>query len=620
MGVGAVDSPETMQAASTPWVVQLRGVGKAYKIFASKMDNLADALGLDHVLPWFRPRHQEFWALRGIDLELGKGQRIGIVGRNGAGKTTMLKLITRNLSPTTGTVSVRGRVQALMGTGAGFHPDFTGRDNIRAALTLQGFSTREISDSIDDIADFTELGAFLDRPFKTYSSGMMARLMFATATAIKPEILIIDEILGAGDAYFLGKSNERMRQLVDSGASILLVSHSMEQITLICEEAIWLDRGRVVKRGTSLDVVSAYSQYLRILEDRRKKARNQKVASGRRLASDLMDSYSETTLIHFVVAPGANLEVTRVRLLRDGTVEEECRIGDAQDSEASAAAFVVLAGGSWERPESSDGTLYRAIRAAKGGEAVGQVAINLFALYPKVAYKLQLEYRLRAGSAAFEVWVTGRQLNRFPLGPTGREFEIATFDLPDMALAEPAVSSASDGQAQRAAPADPVQTEAPRSETSSVQTAKTQTRWPGESSLLIDGVQFLGDDGREHAVFEHGDKMCMRMKVRALKTGSYPVIPVAVLYRSDGVKVFSQVGESGILEVGEGDERIYQLDLGPLNLGDGQYAFAVAIYKKLEASGESIWYDLIDRDYRFQVIGAPRFMGLVDHAGRWTIS
>src|SRR6266404_4742064 len=170
------------------YALRLRGVSKMYKVFPSRTANLADALGLPG-----RRRFREFWALRGIDLELPHGKRLGIVGRNGAGKSTLLKLITGNIVPTVGTVDVGGSVQALLDAGAGFHPEFTGEENIRAALTLQAVPSSRMNDAIEEIAEFTELGEFLGQPFRTYSAGMQARLAFATATAVQPEILIVDE-------------------------------------------------------------------------------------------------------------------------------------------------------------------------------------------------------------------------------------------------------------------------------------------------------------------------------------------------------------------------------------------------------------------------------------------
>src|SRR5215210_2776049 len=156
--------------------VRLEGVGKMYRVFSSRSANLVDALGLSRLVPGDRVRYQELWALRGIDFALEPGARLGIIGRNGAGKTTLLKLITGAVAPTEGTSETNGNVQALLEASAGLHPEFTGWENIRAALTYQGLNQRQIRAAEEDIAEFTELGAFLDQPFRTYSLGMQARL------------------------------------------------------------------------------------------------------------------------------------------------------------------------------------------------------------------------------------------------------------------------------------------------------------------------------------------------------------------------------------------------------------------------------------------------------------
>ncbi|HEV2415819.1 MAG TPA: ABC transporter ATP-binding protein [Candidatus Dormibacteraeota bacterium] len=243
--------------------VALEGVGKRYKIFSGRSDHVLDALGIPRLLPWVKPRYRDFWALRAIDLTLDRGDRIGIIGRNGAGKTTMLKLITGNLAPTEGRVDVRGDVQALLDVGGGFHPEFTGRENVRAALTYQGMSKRDIRSAEVDILEFTELGEFFDQPFRTYSLGMQARLTFACATAITPDVLIVDEILGAGDAAFYRRSTDRMRSLMHEGATVLLVSHALQQIQRFCERCIWIESGEIVMRGATTEVVKAYEKFTR---------------------------------------------------------------------------------------------------------------------------------------------------------------------------------------------------------------------------------------------------------------------------------------------------------------------------------------------------------------------
>lgn len=242
--------------------ISFDNVSKVYKLHGSQRDQLIDVLGLKRLGFRTRTPSKEFVALNSVSLDVPRGHRVGIVGRNGAGKTTLLKLICGNFSPTTGTVQVNGRVQALMNVGLGFHPDYTGRQNVEASLQYNGLEKSEYTAAMEGIEDFCELGDFIDQPFKTYSLGMQARLMFAAATAIRPDILIVDEVLGAGDAYFVAKSKARVEGLIKSGCTMLLVSHSMQQVLELCDEVIWLDKGRVRMRGDAFEVVKAYEHYL----------------------------------------------------------------------------------------------------------------------------------------------------------------------------------------------------------------------------------------------------------------------------------------------------------------------------------------------------------------------
>jgi lipopolysaccharide transport system ATP-binding protein len=245
-----------------PLAIRLQNVSKIYKLHGSQSDQLIDVLGLQRFGIKTKTPSKEFAALSDISLDVPRGHRIGIVGRNGAGKTTLLKLICGNFAPTSGEVEVNGTVQALMNIGLGFHPEYTGRENVEASLQYNGLARDEYKKAIEGIVDFCELGDFLDQPFKTYSLGMQARLMFASATAIKPDILIVDEVLGAGDAYFVAKSKIRVQQMIEAGCTMLLVSHSMQQVLELCDEVIWLDAGRIRMRGESFLVVKAYEEYI----------------------------------------------------------------------------------------------------------------------------------------------------------------------------------------------------------------------------------------------------------------------------------------------------------------------------------------------------------------------
>ena len=247
---------------SAEFAIQIENLSKTYRLHGSQSDQLIDVLNLQRF--GFRTNSdvQEFPALTDVDLNVKRGQRIGIVGRNGAGKSTLLKLICGNVSPTHGTIHVNGTVQALLSMGLGFHPDYTGRENVKSSLQYNGLSKKQYTEAIDGIIDFCELDEFFDQPVKTYSSGMQARLMFAAATAVNPDILIVDEVLGAGDAYFIAKSKRRVESLIDNGCTMLLVSHSMQQILELCDQAIWMDGGAVRLRGDSFEVVKEYEEYL----------------------------------------------------------------------------------------------------------------------------------------------------------------------------------------------------------------------------------------------------------------------------------------------------------------------------------------------------------------------
>ncbi|HEY1334021.1 MAG TPA: ABC transporter ATP-binding protein, partial [Myxococcaceae bacterium] len=197
-------------------------------------------------------------ALRDVSLSVPRGKTFGLVGRNGSGKSTLLKLVTGIYAPTNGKVEVHGRISALLELGAGFHPDFSGRENIFVNGIILGMSRREIRSRLDEIVDFSELGEFIDEPVRTYSSGMYARLAFAVATHVDPEILLIDEILSVGDEHFGRKSTAKMEEFRKAGKTILLVTHDLNTLQRRCDQAAWLDAGVLKASGSPVEVVAAY--------------------------------------------------------------------------------------------------------------------------------------------------------------------------------------------------------------------------------------------------------------------------------------------------------------------------------------------------------------------------
>ncbi|HYC59634.1 MAG TPA: ABC transporter ATP-binding protein [Thermoanaerobaculia bacterium] len=220
---------------------------------------------IDRVLEVFtrRSRHDVFPALDRVSFEVGQGETIGIIGQNGAGKSTLLKLLCGVTRPTSGSLETHGSIASILELGTGFHPEFTGRDNAALNAAILGLSSAEVRARLPEILEFSELGAFLDRPVKTYSSGMYMRLAFSVAVNVNPDILVIDEALAVGDGHFQKKCIEKIREFQQEGKTILFCSHALYYISSICRRALWLDQGRVVAYGPSLDVVHEYETFLR---------------------------------------------------------------------------------------------------------------------------------------------------------------------------------------------------------------------------------------------------------------------------------------------------------------------------------------------------------------------
>ena len=234
---------------------------------------------------WFRGERRqvrEMWidVLRGINLTVRQGATVGIIGRNGAGKSTLLKLITGIYSPTSGTVTVNGRISALLDLGAGFHPDFSGRENILINSIILGMSRAEVRARMPEIIAFSELGEFIDEPVRTYSSGMYMRLAFSVATHVDPDVLIIDEILAVGDEHFSHKSRAKMNEFQKNGKTIVLVTHDLATVERWCQEAAWIDAGRIRLAGAPSIVVSEYRRAI-ALEERTGSVRGESPESER---------------------------------------------------------------------------------------------------------------------------------------------------------------------------------------------------------------------------------------------------------------------------------------------------------------------------------------------------
>jgi lipopolysaccharide transport system ATP-binding protein len=333
------------EAVKQDIAISVRNISKKFRLFASPAARLAEALH-----PFRRPYHHEFWALRDVSFDVERGQVLGILGQNGSGKSTLLQIICSVMQATQGDVAARGRISALLELGAGFNPEFTGRQNVMLKGSIMGFSRKEMQRRMPEIEAFAEVGEFFDQPVKTYSSGMSVRVAFAAAIHIDPEILIVDEALAVGDAKFQHKCYTRIENFKATNKTIILVTHDIGQITAHCDRAILMNKGRLVMDGKPRDVVDRYIETIFGDGDPVPDAANE-------------DDWSQAGPIeigHPSMEFGDNKEIET----RRSYFKNEVRFGDRR---AEILDCVVEAGGIWDPTQINSGdpiSIYVTVRYA----------------------------------------------------------------------------------------------------------------------------------------------------------------------------------------------------------------------------------------------------------------
>ena len=236
-------------------IIEINNVSMGFRMDLNRVTSLKE-----WVVTWLskKSNYKMFWALHDVSFNVRRGEVVGIIGRNGSGKSTLLKIISGLYEPTKGEVKVAGRIVPMLELGSGFDPELTGRENVFLNGAILGYTEAFLKEKFDEILEFSELGSFIDMPLKTYSSGMMMRLAFSVATIVRPEILIVDEILAVGDEAFQKKSRAKMMELMGGGTTVLYVSHNLDQIRELCSKVVWLDHGEVLKKGDTKEVCDAY--------------------------------------------------------------------------------------------------------------------------------------------------------------------------------------------------------------------------------------------------------------------------------------------------------------------------------------------------------------------------
>ncbi len=618
--------------------IAIQSLGKVYRLYRRPRDRFIDAFGLGRLLFWCRSDYQEFWALRGLNLTVRRGERLGIIGRNGAGKSTLLKIITGNIAPSEGRVTVQGRVQALLELGTGFHPEFTGRENIRASLGYHGLPSRLLAEKEEEIIDFAELDEFIDQPVKTYSAGMYARLAFSTATAIEPEVLIIDEVLGAGDAYFSAKCVERMRSLTEgSGATVLFVSHDLGSVQQLCRRVIWIDRGRIVMDGAPLEVTKAYYASVLAQEELRIRARNARL--GRREAGRLearQQAGDVKELLFRLVTdhggpPRESHPVARLAVSRGGRVLAEVLPGAPMDNNPDEAAYLLTDPRYmlWREPENVGGRWIRCFAATGGKYAHAPFVTQL----PREAWQaggLELEIEHAAvpgdvvrvevfdGQAYHLVGVltpdtTGWRTGRWPLPAAA--CPVASVD---QAVEPSACVPAGDAPAAEATTATPAPDTAaascpPGAVEETAATQATDSRGPGEVVLRrrtgdrfysdhaeIVAVRLCGPDGQPRAVFGMGQSIHVQIDADVRTAIATCEFSFAIYTPENAVIAVGHWPIRGGFSVGTWT---WSFSIQEPNLRQGEYLLSLAIIREFsEATNEDcVFYSLWNRSLSFRI-------------------
>lgn len=580
--------------------ISISNLSKSFRRFNHPGWQALGALGL----PVPSSRYDVLPVLKDINIEIKRGEKVALIGRNGAGKSTLLRLVSGQMRPDAGGVLVNGQVQALMEMGTGFHPDFTGVENIRSALAFQGISPAKVAYCIEEIADFTELDDFLLRPVKEYSSGMYARLAFAVATSITPEILIIDEVLGAGDAYFMGKSIQRMKALTGQGATILFVSHDMGSVQLLCDRGIWLDQGRVREDGPLLPVSKAYLASIRDEEERRVKARSMSLT--KKQAGQLLDPARASSLVRLIGADGrAPRAPTAVAALRYG--DANGRLGELRPGIAAgdgSGPIVDPEHMNWKADQTlADKPCW--LFADYGGRYVHAPVQIVWPQGRHTESWIEIDYRNTGDQAV--------QLDQF-------DPETQTYQL----CAAMAPTQTDGWQTVRV----PLRTGGEEQDPSAALLKGLTELAPvdryGSGEVRLTGFGFFDGQGVPRHTLLTGEPAFAVLSYQATRPvpGAVPVIAV---YKADGTCAMQLIATlSGQTFAELKDTGGIRVDVDPLHLGPGDYLVSVALFKEmnLASSIEPDAYDLHDRCYALKVlppIGIQVEIGTVNQPAIWKI-
>ena len=582
-------------------VIRAENLRKVYRLYTKPSYRFLDIFG---VLGNRAGAFTEHAALDGVNLEIRRGEKVAIIGRNGAGKSTFLKLVTRVIEPTSGTLEVEGHVHALLQIGTGFHPEFTGRENVLAYLAQLGVVGSRAAAMCEEVIEFAELEEYIDQPVKTYSTGMAVRLMFSTSTTITPDLLVLDEVLGVGDAYFANKSFQRMKDLCESsGTTLLLVTHDIYSAINLCERVVWIDRGQVLIDGDGPSVVKAYEDSVRQQEESRLRVRKQQRLESAR-ETEAVPNGAANVLVE-IHSRGNRPQpcpvyFSAVELLAGDRVVASLPLSQ-EATDRPQGSHLEFEASTWGAPEEREG--YETRPFLNYGSSFHKVA-GIFLVPPTLSARLDaLALRVHYWSEQpcdllVRMFIDGHGVSLGALPPAAGSWMSHRISLSD-ASEDQSASYSFDG----------------------VQ---------GTGKIVVDDVRMLDERGEETHVARHGGRVSFVVDYRIADPSVNEHAQFMLIFHRDGVQLVCRVITRDLLFDGATTPRgSVRLDIPKLALSDGSYAVSVFVAREnYFDEPQSVFYSLnpgvyysLNRVFDMTVVGGGLVAGgaVFVAEGEWSL-
>ncbi|AIL12288.1 hypothetical protein IM40_00160 [Candidatus Paracaedimonas acanthamoebae] len=589
---------------SNQFSLYIEKLSKKYTLYENNSDKFIDLSGLGKLMPWKHISKREVYALNDINLFVKKGERLGIIGENGAGKSTLLKIISGNAHPSTGVVRIEGKIQSFLELGTGFHSDMTGYDNIYTYLAIHGIPEKEIEQKRADIIDFSELEDFIYHPIKTYSSGMFARLAFSVTTAIEPEIMVVDEVLSAGDAYFTGKCIERMKNLTENNnITVIFVSHDMSSIQHLCNRCIWIKNGQIIADGDPLSIVKEYASYSHKKEELRLKSKEMKIS--RSHISPMKSTSIDEPILFRIYGDGQPLNdqpirIYKISILHNDKIINELIPGSTYDDDTSLPAYILYSKKDmdWGEREKDEFGSFRAVydRNSKFQHAPFQFLLPENYLTSKNELSLEVTY---SSNVVGSIEIFMENLNAYQqvgkLTPTKNDTHKIIFPF-SLVQTNEVLNSPEENDENGI-----IESPTLSSSTESTVLQDSSKYEKGSKEIELTQVKLI-QDNEDKRVLISGKSLTIELHYTANSPVMNPVF-VFCIYSNDG-KCIAQFlsNTSDLNQALIENSGVFSFAIDKLFLGNGHYVASVAIFKNLRYDRlESEAYHLIDRSYFFQI-------------------